>query len=235
MATSPESYRGLPQGDSILDAFSIPLRSHPNIGSTVEAIRNAGVVRTDDLEKAASAVQDCFTAGLAHLAFREQDPYIQQIGTIAWEAIDQSQAFPVFTHNMRETAIYLGVHPSMIPEGSNGNKEAQVLYIGKRRGTEKFGFQYVLMPPEYAVQAQKNPIEALATTAWVCSQLRDAANDRYRLDTDWVIPRAYATKAHFLYEARRRHPEAQLSKESRFLIFKYPLGINSLPQNALYR
>lgn len=225
----PEGYRYLPQSNSMLDAFVIPAQNHFAIGKTVEDVRNA------DLEKVAGAVQDFFTSGVAFLANRGHDEHMKEIGSVTWWAVGQSKAYPLVTDNMRSAAIHLGVPSYMLPEESTGNDESQVLYRAKGHGDNMRQTAFVLMPPEFAVKAQTNPIEALAITAWISSQLRDAANYRFHLDIDWVMPRADATKAHFLREAVRRHPEVLLSKNSLGLLRLYPEGIYSLPQKALYR
>lgn len=227
----PEADHVLPQSKSMLDAFFVPTQAHFTIGQTIEEIREA------DFEKVAKVGADFFTAGVAYLANRGHDEYIQEVGTVAWWAVNQKRALTLFTDNMRVAAIRLGIPPPVAHTEFSRNDEPKVICGVGRQGVNILEIAYVLMPFEFVAKAQTNPIDALATMAWICSHVRDIANGRITVDPQYMTPRAGATEAHFLREAVRRHPKVPLSEDSQTKLSLYPEAIYSarLPKEALYK
>lgn len=50
-----------------------------------------------------------------------------------------------------------------------------------------------------------------------------------------MIPRAFATEAHFLLHALKEQPDLQLGPFYRDILSRYPNGINDLPATARYK
>jgi len=220
----------LPNSESALDAFNVVAQQHFGIGKTIENVQKA------PLEKVARATGDFVSAGVAYLANRGYDAYLQEVGTVTWWAFNQRRVLLPVTNNMIDTAIKLGVPRELAVTAFATNDEPHLILPFQSEGVIRLEpASYVLMPLEFVVKAQSNPIEALATIAWVGSKVRDLANGRLTIDIINIDPRADATKAHFLHEALRRHPATNLSDRYREACSLHPNGINSLPPEARYK
>jgi len=217
----PEAKRALPESTSMLDAFQIPSRDHFTVGKTIDAVRRA------PFEKAARAAGDFFTSGVAYLANRGHDPFIQEVGTVTWWTVNQRRVLTAYTEDMKGAAMQLGVPPEIALTAYSKNDEPHVVFTARKSGLLIPEAAYVLLPPEFVVNAQTQPVETLATMAWIGSQVRDMANGRLLLDPKYLNHRANATEAHFLKQAVAEHPDVELSQNSQALLEAFPDGIFS--------
>lgn len=110
-----------------------------------------------------------------------------------------------------------------------------MLFEAIKSGVKQFEIAFVLLPPEFIHNANSNPIVALASMAWIGSQIRDMVNGRLTIDQQNINARALATEAHFLHEATKRHPDIKLPDFYQELMQRYPLGIKSLPPGIWYK
>ncbi|OGY19283.1 MAG: hypothetical protein A3A65_04135 [Candidatus Chisholmbacteria bacterium RIFCSPLOWO2_01_FULL_49_14] len=224
-----EADKYLPESRGITDAFEAVKMKHFTIKDSAEEIRQIPI------ERLRLAASDYFTAGVAFLANRGHDEYMQEVGTTTWWAVNQKLVVVAMTEDMREAAILLGVPPRVARTFYSKDDEPHVIFASSRESGTQREVAFILMPPEFIVKAQSRPIEALATMAWLCSQVRDMANGRLYIDREHFTERAEATEAHFLFEAIEHHPETQLAPEYRNSMELYPQGINSLPRTIIYR
>ncbi len=218
----------LPQSNRMVDAFDLVIKQHFTIGKTLEDIRKAS------MEKIAQAAADFFTAGVAYLANRGHDSYIQEVGTTTWWAVNQQRVLPALTDDMIAAAIHLGVPPQLASTYSS-NDGPYVLFLGNRHGIELIEAAYVLLPPQFVVKAQVKPVEALATMAWIGSQVRDMVNGRVLLDQQNINRRARATESHFLLRVIEENPDIELADMHKRTLKLFPKGINSLPTGVWYK
>lgn len=218
----------LSQDHSLEAAFEVPKRMHFMIGSSLEQVRRA------DFERVALATSDYYTAGVAYLANRGHDASIQEIGHALWGATNRQRVLTVLTDNMKRAALELGVPRQTALSGFSKNDEPHVLFMGRQQGIELIEAACVLLPREFVVRAQNNPVEALASVAWIGSQVRDMVNGRLQIDGYNITTRAAAFEAHFLLNALSCTEGVELSANSKALLAKYPRGIRSLSSDKLY-
>ena len=221
--------RYIPKSDQMTAAYDIVNQWYFTIGNTINEIKKT------PFEKLGQVAGDYFTAGVAYLANRGHDSYIEEVGTTMWWMINQRRVLPVMTDNMLGAAIHLGVPPQIALAKYSINTEPQVLFGANRVGIQQIETAYVIIPPEFIHQAKSKPIEALAAMTWIGSQVRDMANGRLFIDPKNIGPRSLASEAHFLHEAVERHPDVKLPDFYREVMQKYPHGIQSLPRSARYR
>lgn len=219
----------LPQGESMMDAFVVPTQKHFTVGRTIEEVYQS------PWGEVALATEDFFTAGVAYLANRGHDAYMQEVGTTTWWAVNQKQAIAALARSPLEAAIQLGASADDVRKVGHQPGEPYVLFAENRQGIVTVEFAFTLMPPEFIVKAQNRQVEALATMAWISSQVRDLANGRIRIDPEHVLARAHATEAHFLLHAREKHPDIELASEYIWTLDKYPEGLYSLPRDVRYK
>lgn len=215
----------MPISYDIVDAFLIPNRNHFSIGQTVAEIQKR------NKETVARVMSDYFTTGVAFFANRGHDKYLQEVGTTTWLAVNQRRVLTAYCEDMIGGAMQLGVPLQEAINNFRNNDEPHVILLARNNQLVSF----VLLPPNFIVRAQNKPIEALATMAWICSQVRDMVNGRMIIDVQNVNSRASATEAQFLLEAVRQHPETILDPLYREIMAAYPQGIQSLPANCRYQ
>lgn len=180
----------------------------------------------------AKAAGDYFSAGVAYLANRGADHMLQSIGTDAWTAVNKKKAQIALTTNMLAASIELGLPPSIAVKASPKNDEPYILFITKKEGRAIMQEGYVLIPPELLLKANSNPVEALATMVFLCSQLRDLLHGR--LDMEQQYTRAVAAESHFLIDAVKKYPNIPVSEVYLQMMDDFPEGINSLPPGVWY-
>lgn len=222
----------LPKDTSILNAFEKVALKHVGIIGGVKTIED---IKSIPIESLSSAAGDFFTAGVAYLANRGHDAYIQDVGITAWWAVNQKRAITAMVDNMFTAAVALGVPAPIAARGFIPNDEPHLVMFGKQEGKVMIEGAYVLMPPEFIVRARNNAIEGLATMAYICSELRDLMNGRLKIDEQLMNPRAWATESHFLQKAIEKHPSIQLSDVFLEVIRRYPNGLDDLPAKARYK
>lgn len=218
----------LPSSQRLSDVFEVVAKTHFTIGKTMEQVSRA------PWERVARATSDFFTAGVAHFANRGHDSYMQEVGKTTWWTVNQRRALAALTDNMIGAVVELGIPLEVALRQYSKPGEPHVLFA-TTKGKQKEEIAFVLMPPEFVIKAQTKPIEALATMAWICSQVRDMANGRLTVDQSNINPRAVATEAHFLHHVVEEYPETNLVPEYKQAMSLYPQGINSLPAFMRYR
>jgi len=219
----------LPPSGRMKDAFNYVIQQHFSVGKTIEEVMKA------PWEKVGQATGDFFTAGVAYLANKGNDSYLQEIGTTMWLAVNQKRVLPVLSGNMIAAAIQLGVPPETAVRAYVRNDEPYVLFLGKRQGIQMLEAAYVLMPPHFIVKAQEKPVEALATMAWIGSHIRDMVNGRLTIDPGNFSIRAQATESHFLLHGVEENPHLKLAETYKEVMELYPQGVNNLSPNVLYK
>lgn len=219
----------VPEGNDVFAAFSVVNQWHFTIGKTREEIFGKPI------EKIAKAASDYLTAGVAFLANRSKDKYFEDIGTTTWHAINQKRVLSMLTDNMFGAAIQLGVPFEIAINQFGGNDKAYVLFTTSKSGKISRENAVVLLPPEFVVDAQIKPINALSALAWISSQVCDLVHERFYMDKQNMNPRADATEAHFLLEVLKRYPDTELSSNKKKLVEVYPKGIMSLPEGMRYK
>lgn len=219
----------LSSNEGMLDAFELPTKMHFTVGKTIEEVKRS------DWMKVAEATEAFFTTGVGYLANRGEGKYLQELGTVAWWTVNQKRVITALTDHMASAAVQLGVPPVIAAKNFPINDEPQIIMMGRRDGKEITEVAYVLMPPEFVVRAQNNAVEGLATTAYICSQIRDLANGRLTIDQEQMNPRAWATESHFLQLALKIHPEIVVSSIFHEVMERYPNGLDDLPAKARYR
>lgn len=219
----------IPQGSDATHAFDIINQRHFRIGSSLREIESA------DYQKLAEATSDYFTAGVAYLANRGYDEFLQELGTTTWRMVNQRRVLTAFTNDIKGALIQLGAPPQEVFSRVHQTTEPYVFFMSMQEGKQAVESAFTLIPPYFVYKAKSKPIEALATMTWVGSQIRDLANNRLIIDQQYMIPRAEASEAHFLHEVTKRHPEMELDTVYHQIMDKYPDGLNSLPKALWYR
>lgn len=232
MPPVPEANSYLPKDHLMLRAFDVVALKHALL---IGVVHTSAEIRAIPFENLQGAASDFFTAGVAFLANRGHDAYLQEVGTVAWWAVNQHRAITVMTNNMVGAAIAFGVPAEIAFNSFHTNDEPQLIMFGHASGKVILESAYVLIPPEFIIRAKDCPIDGLATMAYICSQLRDLMNGRLAIDKDMMNPRAWATEAHFLLEAMEKHPGVELREVFHEVIRRYPDGFNDLPATAKYK
>lgn len=226
--TVEQAEKYLPSNNILLDAFSVPNNEHFLLGNTAEELRN------DDWTKVAQATSDYFTTGVAYLANRGQDAYLQEIGTVTWWSVNQKQVLTALSDNPLAHAVQLGVPPDVARRQFSIKTEPHVLFTGEQKDKQLIEKAIILIPPELLIRFKNNAIEGMATMAYLGSQVRDFANSRLTIDQPFINPRAWATEAHFLHLATKEYPEVEIGDIFHHAMKKYPNGLNDLPIEARY-
>lgn len=225
----PEAELYIPQGLDMTKAFDTVKSRH-----TRAATMTKDQVRQVDLTLLQGAVSDYFTAGVAYLANRGHDDLIKEVGTTSWRSVNKCLTITALTENMVGAAIALGAPLGYAIQMHSMPDEPHVLFLGRKEGTIVIESAYVLMPPEFISKANYQPIEALASMTWICSQVRDLENGRLIVDAANFRPRAEAVEAHFLLEAQRRNPDFAVPQSLSTLLVRYPQGAQSMPRRLRY-
>lgn len=224
-----EANQHIPKGDRMTHAFDVIKTQHPF------TTRLHTDIRDYPLERVGHAIGGFFTAGVAFLANRGHDNVIREAATITWHATGSEQALVLVTDNIIAASIALGIPPDFAFNNASGNNEPHVVFIAERSGKLSAEIGYILMPPEFMVRVVKKPVRALASIAWICSQVRDLVNGRLIIDQPYINERALAYEAHFLLEAIRRYPNLTLTADDQIALSRYPQGVLSLPDTLRYK
>lgn len=223
-----EAEKYLPPEGDMIKSFAKANSLHCNIGNSVDEILTR--VSPEELPKVA---RDYLGAGLAYFTNRNDDDYLEEVGVTAWNTIKQKRMGVVITTDTRGALILYGLSPEAV--ANINEKEPQIVFYGKSEGKVRKEGGIVLLPLELILLAKRNPIEALASMAYIFSQVRDFSNGRLYIDRDFMQQRAKATEAHFLKEAVRQYPQVCLGSYYYEVLAEYPEGIYSLPKEALYK
>lgn len=221
----------LPSEQSMLSAFDVVALKHSPLTGNVKTVEDIKLISLESLQEVAG---DFFAAGVAYLANRGHDDYLQEVGTVAWWAVNQARVVIAMTDNMAGATIRFGVPPAIAIRSCPNNNEPQIVMLGKQEGKNIVEVAFCLMPPEFIVRVKNNTIEGLATMAYLCSQFRDLMNGRLTIDQHNMNPRAWATESHFLQEALRLHPNIELDEVFHDVLERYPNGLDDLPASAKY-
>lgn len=205
----------LHKSQSVEDAYKRMDERYPMLGDSVQKLL------TMEEQVVNKAAEDYVTAGIGYLANRGHNAYIRDLGTIAWRLINKKIVRTIMTNDMLGALLLLGVPYNVLIEQGVQNDEPYVL-------ASSTGGGIILFPYEFLIKARTKPIEALATTVWICSYVRDIANKKIISDTANVEPRQSASQAEFLLEAKRRYPSLQLGQVYEARLKAYPEGIASL-------
>ena len=227
--TIKEGDNYIPQGSDATHAFDVVNQRHFRIGTTENEISNA------DYDKLADAASDYFTAGVAFLANRGYDEFLQDVGTTTWKMVNQRRVVAAFTKDIPGALIQLGVPVESVLSNTRQTTEPYVLFMNLSEGKQIVESAFTLLPPYFVYRAKSRPVETLATMTWIGSQIRDLANGRLMVDQPHMTARAEASEAHFLHEVMKRHPETDLDVVYHRIMEKYPDGLNSLPAKLWYR
>jgi hypothetical protein len=210
----------LPKSKSMLDAYARINNRYKRLGDTIEKLSNA----PEKLLHQASG--DYLTAGIGYLANRGHNAFIMEIGTITWLMVNQQKVLPALTNDMAGAMEVLGVPHEVAKEQGKENNEPFVLASPT--------IAYILIPNAFILRQRNSPIEALATTAWFCSYVRDFAHGKIFTDMANIEPRQSAAQAEFLLEAKRLYPDFELSIPYSERLKRYPDGIASLHAYQMY-
>lgn len=221
-----EAGQYIPEDGEMHEAYALVKRDH---FKALELMQDSAF---EDLQAVAG---DFFTAGVAYLANFGHDKHIKEVGEVMWWSVNQQQTLVAMTDNMIGAAIQLGVPLQIALTTYSKSDEPHVLFAAEQvRGVSK-EVAFVLVPPEFIQRAVNTPVEALATMAWIGSQVRDMVNGRLYIDQQYINTRAAATEAHFLKEAVKRYPELELAGTYAAVLKHFPFGIDSLPKVVKYR
>lgn len=209
----------LPEGDVLPSgAFKRVIASHPRVlGIGLEQVHQL------ELEEVAGPMSDYFTAGVGFLTNRVKDDYLSFVGFTTWRSVNKQRSL-VGTMGDVESE---GKQFRMVPE-------PQVAFANSFERNAGINGATVWLPREFVWQVQQQPVDALASIAWVGSQIRDMEYRRLVEDPWNVTPRALATEAHFLGYARRLEPGVNFNTNSTRVLQLYPLGLDSLEPQMRY-
>jgi len=196
---------------SMLKAFDFALGI---FDSTIGDVETFDQLKEKPLKEIKRAVASALTSGIAYLANRGADEYLQEVGTVTWQAIKSGFVRGIVTDNSSTS-----LEGSMNPRVSFNQADSSDL----------------ITPIDFLLYAKKNPIGALSAVAFACSTIRDFMNGRGLIDKDMFLERATATKTHFLIDAMQKHPGVVLSETTQKMVTQYPHGIYSLPAIARYQ
>lgn len=220
----------LPESDSVLDAFKQVMQQHPRMDSSLPDLMRL------PRDSIAPVVTNFFFAGLAFLANKGYDDYIQEVGTVAWWWTHEALVTPLITPDMVEASARMGASDQTIANAIATKPFGPHVFLGvKRDGPIISENAYIITPVSFISRAQTQPIEALATLAQAGSEIRDFANGIAIIDPDNIDIRADATGTHFLKGVIEKHPDVGLSPYFWNLLTNYPDGIYSLPREARYK
>lgn len=226
----PEAELYVPQGGDFKKAFDTVKNRHPKA-----AALDAAETRNVDIATLQGAASDYFTAGVAFLANRGHDDLVQEIGTTSWRSVNKKSTLTVLSNNIIGAAMALGVPLGDALRIRSKESEPHILFMGRKSGIQVVESAYVIIPPEFISTANTEPIEALASMAWVCSQVRDLENGRLTIDAPNFQSRAEAMEAHLLIEASRRHSDFTVPDKLKGLLRAYPQGAMSMPRKLRYQ
>ncbi len=226
----PEAELYIPQGGDLRKAFDVVKGRHPKA-----AALDAAGTRNVDIATLQGAASDYFTAGVAFLANRGHDDLMREIGTTSWRSVNKKSTLTVLTDNVIGAAMALGVPLRDALRIRSKESEPHVLFMGRKSGIQVVESAYVIIPPEFISTVNSEPIEALASMSWVCSQVKDLESGRLTVDAPNFQARAEAVEAHFLIEASRRHPDYAVPDKFKGLLREYPQGALSMPRRLRYQ
>ena len=229
---SPENRSKPPENQPPNDVFKKVVAEFLAIGNTVGRIKLTAEKRQP---KIADALYKYFQTGAEYFAQQGHTPYLKTIGSAGYLAVKHSMVSLLYVNDVYEASLELGLDPAIAARALQNHDEPHVLAAGKFDDKVYSQIAAVLVPPEFFIRAQKEPILALATTLWMCSQIRDLVNGRERIDLERIHPRAEATEADFLHYVAKSQPNIELSGSYSRILSMYPLGIRSLPSRDLYR
>lgn len=194
---------------------------------TAEIVENLSIV-----EMSYTTFDVIFT-GVAFLAEKERDDHLKKIAGIAWETLDKGLPI-VIVDDLLSAAVDLGVHRGDANLHYSHNDDLKMIVATSENGPIFQDTAFLLATPTFIIRAAARPIDALAATVGICSQIRDFVNGRHGIDLENVMPRANASIAHFLGRVKSRHQREKLSPDHQRLMEIFPRGIDSLPRNMLY-
>ncbi len=213
----------LPESDSALDAFSQVNQQHFMIGKT------ANEIVSKDQKTIVAAGRDYFVAGLRFLENHGYDPYLREVGRVAQFWVSKNMIGVLFTSDVVVAARAMGIPETKVTEDVERKPNEPHVFIGNMiKGKIVQTGTRLLIPVGFIVNAQRQPIEAIAALAGIGSEIRDISYAMDIIDPGNLRGRAEATQAHFLKEATARHPEIGLSPHLRLALANYPEGIKSL-------
>lgn len=187
------------------------------LGDSLEAIKS------HPIERLQGPASDYLSTGIAFLANRVNDPLIEEVGTTAYKAMNRQLARIGFTNSIAGAFMQLNFPREQVLEAIKVPNEPYFVVMGNEK--QKFGL--VFISPDFIYKARTHPIEALASTAWIASQIRDLANGRIPGDLR-VNDRSEAIEAQFLHLAFKENPDAAIGPLYKEKMEKYPHGLESL-------
>jgi hypothetical protein len=226
--TIPEADICLPESRELQNVFDVAIKTHFTIGKTMQEIERVPI------EKVAVATRDFLKSSLAYFANRGHSEYAQIAGTNAWRLLQSYKAFPLYAEDVYIALIY-GFHmsPDMASQIFVPDDPMFIIDEMEDKGVA-VDVGYILFPPAFAVRVMTKPIEALATTAILSSQLNDMANFRNHIDNQNIALRAGAFASDFLHFAQENVTDFEVGDSYQRLMYLHPLGMKSLPESAKY-
>lgn len=218
-------------GDSYLlgdrspqNAFGFALGMNKAIFSKINNLEDTRKISIDD---SSEVLGIALTSGMAYLANRGPDQLIQEIGEISWCAINSGLVRTTTSDNMPETAVKFKYKQPVVDKLKNSTA---VEFIHQSK------IAHLLTHPDFLLTIKNGPIDALGNLVQVFSTIRDFVNYRDKIDgTALVNHRAKAIRSHFLQTVAKKNNYDIVDPSSQEIIRQYPLGLNSLPANALYQ
>ena len=200
---------------------------------TIRAAPEAAAIPLTEYAQATTAY---FTAGIAFLANRTDNDYLEKVGTSAWNGVAQERVVFVSSIDMITTATEFGFPPNVVDMIKAKKNKPHALISAKRSGESEIEEGMIIFfPPEFMITCQTNPIDALGQVAYLASHIRDFVNNRHLIDPQNMEQRAHATEAHFLRYALQQNSHFELNDNSRRLLSYFPNGIDSLPVSLRYQ
>lgn len=220
----PEAQSYLAQEPGVQHAFDIVNQLHFLKTVDLTTLQNLPI------NQAGIIAADYTLASAGYFANHSTDPYLQEVGTLAWNTIERDELVTiVYTHDARVGGEVIGFPKSfaltLLPDHP-------AFAIRASKSGPNTG--YLVFPPHQIIRSKTNPTESLAAMAAMFSHVRDQATNRVSVDPENVKSRADATEAQFLIHALQENPEVMIGNYYMSLLTQYPNGIESLPDTVRY-
>ncbi len=209
----------LPQSSEMTDAFNLMDARYFLLGDTLDAIK------AHPIQRLQNPAGDYFSAAVAYLANRSADPLVEEVGTIAYNSIGSKQTEMILSHSTLGALLQLGL-PEDFALRSLAAMPGEPIFLGYGEKSNSRGILF--LEPNFIHKARTNPVEALATAVWICSQVRDLVNGRTQGGDRMVNQRASAIESQFLHGAFRQYSDLQVGPAYLKKMEEFPSGIESL-------
>lgn len=233
MVVLPEADTWLPRNVDARYAYRNVNRTHKGlIFNTAEQLLKYSI------EQIQPMAGDYLTASVAYIANRAKHPFIRQAGLTAWSIIGSKIVATKYVSNVQVASVRDGVHPLLVLERSFPDEPAIYLF-SKVEDIVRTQQGIVYLPPQFFVDARTQPINSLAVTVFLCTQIMDFHNDLIPTTSEAseiARIRARVAEAQFVLDHCPERLRYKLSLSVKTSLAQYPNGFNTsnLPEGLVY-